>query len=309
MIRLTMMLLSATLCHAEEPRHEFRQSLMGTRFTIVCHTADAHLAEEAAHDAFAVAREIERVASDYKTDSELLQLSAAPVGSPVKVSNTLFPILEAAVDIARTTDGAFDPTLGALTQLWRRTKTTGALPSPAELATAKHASGWRYITLDAEAQTITFAKSGMRLDLGGIAKGYAADLMLATMVKRGIDRTCIVAGGDVRAGAPPPGRDGWIVGIRTFDSAKTGEKLSVSHSAVSTSGDLYQFVEIAGQRYSHILDPRTGLGLTERIAVSVIAPSATLSDALATAACVAGRENATRTAGKAGATRTMVSTP
>lgn len=309
MTRLLVILLAAAACGADEARHEFHRPLMGTHFTIVCYTADGRRAAEAARDAFEVAGEIDRAASDYLADSELLALSKAQVGTPVEVSATLFPILAAARGVAEKTGGAYDPTLGPLTQLWRRTRKTGALPPPAELAAAKSACGWRNFTLDADARTITLMKPGMRFDLGGIAKGHAADRMLETMASHGITRTCIVAGGDVRVGSPPPGRAAWTVGLRTFDTNTPQERLSVSDCAVSTSGDLYQFVEIDGRRYSHILDPETGLGLTERIAVSVVAPTATLSDALATAACVAGREKAEEMATNAGATGTRVRTP
>jgi thiamine biosynthesis lipoprotein len=126
----------------------------------------------------------------------------------------------------------------------------------------------------------------MAFDLGGVAKGCAADLMLETLAEAGIPQALITAGGDIRLGAAPPGREGWNVAIKTFDLSGNDEILTLSNAAVSTSGDLHQSVEIDGVKYSHILDPATGLGLTRRIAASVIADNAKLSDALATAACV-----------------------
>jgi thiamine biosynthesis lipoprotein len=145
-------------------------------------------------------------------------------------------------------------------------------------------------------------KENMRFDLGGIAKGYAADAMLGIISSYGITRTSITAGGDIRLGDPPPGRKGWRIAVKTFDKDTPDEILTLANCAISTSGDLHQFVMIDGVRYSHILDPETGLGLTEPIAATVIAPTATLSDPLATAACAAGPENAPALLRKCGAT-------
>src|SRR5690606_33494003 len=181
-------------------------------------------------------------------------------------------------------DGHFDPTLGPLTRLWRESRRRGRLPDEATLAAARAACGWKHLHV-AEGQ-VTLERPNMRLDLGGIAKGQAADAMLAAFEKAGLPRTCITAGGDVRAGAPPPQAASWNIGT------ESDEIIALTRAAVSTSGDRHQFVEIAGVRYSHIIDPATGLGLTHGTRAQVVAPTATLSDALATACCVAPPEHA-----------------
>ncbi|BCX47320.1 PE-PGRS family protein [Haloferula helveola] len=293
---------------SDEVRHDFSRELMGTRFSITCYSAYPALAEAAANAAFAEAEAINAVASDYIPDSELMRISTAPVGKAVELSPSLYDLLSTARRIAEDTDGCYDPTLGPLTTLWRETRNTGKLPDAATLDAARKSSGWKNFTLDPELRTITLGVPGMRFDLGGIAKGYAADAMLRTMEKYGVARTSVVAGGDVALGEPPPGRDAWNVGLKTFDKLKPDEVIGLSGSAVSTSGDLHQFVEIDGVRYSHILDPKTGLGLTRPIAVSVIAPSATLTDPLATAACVAGADKAESLVRKSGATDVRIRT-
>jgi thiamine biosynthesis lipoprotein len=135
-------------------------------------------------------------------------------------------------------------------------------------------------------------KPGMALDLGGIAKGYAADAALAVMRARRLPRSVVIAGGDMAIGEAPPGEAGWELKLRTFGkeeaAADTTITLRLKNAGVSTSGDLYQFVEIGGVRYSHIIDPRKGLGLTERASCSVISNNTTTSDAYATAFCVMG---------------------
>lgn len=287
---------------AEERRFVFERPLMGTRFSVTCHGSDEAAAKAAAAEAFAEGEKINAVASDYLPDSELMRLPAG--GAEVEVSPLLAELLKVSRSLAERCEGAFDPTLGPLTTLWRESRRTGELPADGIRAAAVSACGWRELEL--AGRTVRLKKPGMRLDLGGIAKGFAADRMFEVMKRHGFARTCIAAGGDLRLGDPPPGKTGWKVGLKTFDVEKPEEVVELTNCAVSTSGDLHQFVEIGGKRYSHILDPRTGLGLTEKIAVSVIAPTATVSDALATACCVTGAAEAEEFGRKRGATRVIV---
>jgi len=273
-------------------RFTFAQPLMGTRFSVVCFADDSSTAAKAAATAFSIAENLNAIASDYLPQSELSQLATQPIGQPIPLSPLLYALLDHSRQLAQHTNGAFDPTLGPLTKLWRASRDQRRLPDPEKLRAAQAAVGWQHFTLDPAARTITLLRENMAFDLGGVAKGFAADLMLDALTAAGLPHSLIAAGGDVRLGAPPPGRQGWRVALRTFDPARSDEVLLLSHAAVSTSGDLYQSVEIDGITYSHILDPRTGLGLTQRLAVSVIADAAKFSDPLATAACVLGAEQA-----------------
>lgn len=275
---------------------------MGTRFAITGFHPSETEAKKAADAAFAEAEKINEVASDYIADSELLSLSKQPVGTPTVISPLLFRLLLEARDFAEKTGGLFDPTIGPLTRLWRETRRRKVLPIPEILAAARAATGWENLILDPEKSSATFTKPDMRLDLGGIAKGQAADAMLAVMVNYGISRSSITAGGDVRLGGPPPGEDGWKVGVRTFDKNQDSSQLRLANCAVSTGGDLQQFVEIEGVRYSHIIDPATGLGMIRSTAATVIAPTATLTDVLDTACCIAKPEDARGLAMRLGAT-------
>jgi FAD:protein FMN transferase len=285
--RKTIQLLcGATLLPAPARAATFsdERPLMGTLFRIATYTADTALAEKASTEAFAAAEKINAVASDYIADSELLSFSKLPIGKPHPVSGILFPLLLQAQLYARKTAGDFDPTLGPLTKLWRESRRRKSLPDPETLAKALASSGFQKLLLDEEERTLTFTVPGMRLDLGGIAKGQAADAMLAVFTKHGLTRTSITCGGDVRVGDPPPGMDHWTIAIKTTGDAKP--PLQLANAAVSTSGDLHQFIEIAGKRYSHIIDPQTGLGLTEPRTATVTAGTSAAADALATAACV-----------------------
>lgn len=266
--------------------HSFSTPLMGTTFSIRCYHADAALAQRATTAAFAAAAEINALASDYIADSEILRLGKAPPGKPTAVSPLLFHLLAEAREVAKLTDGAFDPTLGPLTRLWRESRRRGRLPDPAVLAAARAACGWSNLLLDPGSNSVTLSRPGMRLDLGGIAKGQAADAMARVLREHAIERCCITAGGDVRAAAAPPDRAGWTVALHQNPQTQDAPPLVLANAAVSTSGDLYQSIEINSTRYSHIIDPTTGLGLTRQVSACVVAPTATLSDALATACCV-----------------------
>ena len=280
----------------------FERGLMGTRFAITCYHEDRDQATAAADAAFGAAEHINQVASDYIADSELLNLSKNPAGTAVAVSPLLYQLLSEARDLAEKTGGLFDPTLGPLTKLWRESRRRNSLPDAITLTAARAASGWHHLILAPQNRTATFMKPAMRLDLGGIAKGQAADAMLTVMKQHGIPRSCITAGGDVRLGDPPPDAKGWKIGVRTREDKDRPEHLILANCGVSTSGDLHQFIEIGGTRYSHIIDPATGVGLTFSITATVIAPTATVSDALATACCVAEEDQAKALALASGAT-------
>ncbi|MFK7850122.1 MAG: FAD:protein FMN transferase [Akkermansiaceae bacterium] len=261
--------------------------LMGTYFEIKTFTDNPQAFKKAETEAFALAEKINSVASDYIADSEILSFSKLPHCKPHPVSEILFSLLLEAKELAIRTHGNFDPTLGPLTKLWRESRRRKKLPDQEKLKRALAASGHDHLLLDPKERTLTFAVSGMRLDLGGIAKGQTADAMLAVFKKHNLPQTSITCGGDVRVGDPPPSKTHWLIGIKNSEK-REAKPLELVNSAVSTSGDLHQFIEIDGKRYSHIIDPKTGLGLTEAKSATVTAPTAAESDALATAKCVAG---------------------
>jgi thiamine biosynthesis lipoprotein len=200
--------------------------------------------------------------------------------------------LAAARQLAEETGGAFDVTLGPVTQLWRQARRQHRLPDPDALAEALQRSGYRKLHLDAAAQTVTLDQAGMRLDLGGIGKGFAADAALAVLAGLGIPRALVAASGDLAIGDPPPGRNGWTVGIDAPNAPVEGfaRVLELANAAVSTSGDSSQNLDIGGVKYSHIVDPATGMGLTLPVAVAVVARRGIDADSWSTALSVLGPE-------------------
>ena len=263
---------------------------MGTMFGLTLYAPDSTAARRAAEAAFARVAELDRKLTDYDPQSELMQLCRHPSGVPVKVSAELFDVLQRAQRISALSQGTFDVTVGPYVHLWRTARKSRILPSPEEIASARRVVGWQKVRLDAHSRTVTLAVPGMKLDLGGIGKGYAADAALKVLRDLGIRHALVAASGDLAIGDPPPGRTGWTVAVASIVATEeTPAKMLLLHNVgVSTSGDAEQFVEIGGVRYSHIVDPRTGIGLTERIQTTVIAPDGTASDALAKVVCVLG---------------------
>ena len=280
---------------------------MGGRARIVVYAPDRAAAERACGDAFARIAYLEDIMSDYRPTSEISRLCASASGGPVKVTSELFFILQKSRELSRRSGGAFDATVGPLVKLWRTARKTGVLPAQDEINAARKLVGWQKMTLDSEASTVQFKLPGMQLDLGGIAKGYACDEAMRTLKRAGIKSALVEMGGDMVVSGPPPGRKGWEIEVlnagSTFNVQRSGFKVQGSTSkvqgsvantatlvncAISSSGDTEQFVEIGGVRYSHIVDPRTGIGLMDRIAVTVIAPNGVISDGLSTAVSVLG---------------------
>jgi thiamine biosynthesis lipoprotein len=253
-------------------RFESVEPHMGTLVRITIYSNDAS-SIRAAFDRIA---ELDGKLSDYKQDSELNRLCRT-VRKPVKVSEDLYRVLEASQKLSRLTDGAFDVTIGPVTHLWR----VGKTPDAETLARV----GWRNLVLDKKYRTAELKVAGMQLDLGAIAKGYAADEALKTLRGLGVTRALIAVSGDIVAGDSPPGAAGWRVGLEP-----AGGEVLLRNAAVSTSGDTEQFREIRGVRYSHIIDPKTGLGLTSAIAVTVVARRGLDADPIATSVSVMGEQ-------------------
>jgi thiamine biosynthesis lipoprotein len=233
--------------------------------------------------AFSRVAELDRMMSDYRPESELRRIS----GSWTVVSPDLFAVLERASEIAEATRGAFDPSVGPLVALWRESRAKRRLPEPSALAGGLATVGWKHVELDRSRRAVRLARPGMRLDLGGIAKGYILQEALRAMAGLGVTRALVEAGGDIVVGDAPQGRDGWRIEVDDGGAeAFVARAARLVNAALATSGPAIQFVEIAGVRYSHVIDPRTGRGLTNRVTARVIAADGATADALATALTV-----------------------
>lgn len=291
--------------HADEggglARYARAEAHMGVEFEVVLYAGDAQRADEAIGKAMARIAELDQTLSDYDLESELSKLSATAAVqghgdgpfAAVQVSDDLWRVLAQSQAISEASGGAFDVTVGQLTRLWRRARRWKELPEVESLAAARAAMGYRNLRLDRAHHTAQLLKANVRLDLGGIAKGYAADEALAAIKACGISRALVRASGDIVVGEPPPGERGWRIGIAPLEADEPPSRfVLLANCAISTSGDARQHLVVEGRRYSHVLDPRTGQPVEGRSSVTVIGPAATLTDAIATAASVLGAEQA-----------------
>ena len=274
-------------------RFEYERPQMGVPFRIVLYAATQAQADTAAAAAFARVASLNASLSDYEDDSEITRLAkTAGSGRAVPVAPDLWNVLSAAQKLSARSDGAFDVTVRPLVQVWRRARRQREMPSLDRLAAAREVTGYQNLELDAHRRTATLKLPGMQLDLGGIAKGYAADEALKTLRAHGITRALVAAAGDMAASDAPPDHRGWRIEVPSLDvpGAPPAQFVLLANAALSTSGDLFQRLELGGKRYSHILDPRTGRPVTDHSLVTLIARDCTTADSLATAVSVLGPE-------------------
>ncbi len=258
-------------------RFEYTEYHMGVDVRIVAYAPDAKTAERGCGEAFERFAALDTIMSDYRADSELMRLCAQSGGPPVPVSKDLFRVLLRAQQVARQSGGAFDVTCGPLVALWRQARKTAVLPTPEDIEQARKLVGWQKMRLNPSKHTAQLLVPGMKLDLGGIGKGYADDCAQQVLKRHGITRALVEAGGDIVVSNSPPGESGWKIQV---PNAVASPLMTFANVAVSTSGDTEQFVEIGGKHYSHILDPRSGQALTSRVQVTIIARDGITSDSL-----------------------------
>ncbi len=270
--------------------YEFNEPEMGVNFVIKLYSPDEVTAQNAARAVYDRIEVLNSIFSNYDPVSELNHLTRNTVGKPVNVSSELFTVLHRAQILSSKTDGAFDVTMGPYIELWRKARRQNRLSDPELLRKIAESVGYQNLKLNSHKQSVACLARGMHLNLGGIAKGWAVDEALEILRAHGIRRALCAASGDIAISDAPPNKIGWLVGVRSVGRQGSfyDQMLNLKNCAVSTSGDTFQFVEINGKRYSHIIDPRTGYGLTNRIMVTVIASSAVESDSEATAISVLG---------------------
>ncbi|MBS1708941.1 MAG: FAD:protein FMN transferase [Armatimonadetes bacterium] len=274
--------------------HHFAQVHMGLRVDVTVYTESTQAAEDAARAAFRRFAELDATFSDYRKDSEASLLMAQAGKGPQLASPDMVRVLRMAERVSRASDGAFDVTVGPLTQLWRQSRKTLKLPAPEVLAAAQALVGYQHVHVTDT--TVALDLPGMKLDFGGIAKGYACQEAMRAMRREGVYQALVVAGGDMAIGEPPPGRKGWRVEI----VGRPGY-IELAECAVSTSGSTEQYVEIGGVRYSHIVDPRTGLGVRHRTQATIIASSGLTTDPLSKVVCLLGKTKGAAIARRFGA--------
>lgn len=279
----------------EWQRYEFQEKQMGVPCDLVLYAPGEEVANGVSRAVYDRISALNRLFSDYEPESEVMRLSrSSGSGEKFPVSRELLEILQESSELSEASGGAFDVTVGPLVKLWRKSRRQKKLPSQEELATARESVGFRAMEIDAMRKTVSLTRSKMQLDLGGIAKGYAAQAAIDLLKEKGIRSALCAMAGDIAVSEPPPGKEGWRIGIASLEYTEQQPQRFVlmKEGAISTSGDSQQFIVVEGTRYSHIVNPKTGLGLTTSSSVTVIAPRGSTSDALGTMLSVLPPEEA-----------------
>lgn len=264
------------------------EAIMGTRVAVEAWHEDAAVADAAIAAVIAEMHRVDRLMSHYKPESELSQVNARAAAGPVPVAPELAALVARALEFSVLTDGAFDITYASVGYLYDYR--AHERPSDAQIAAALPAVNWRHVVVDREASTIRFSREGVRIDLGGIAKGYAVDRGIAILADMGVRHGTVTAGGDTRILGDRLGRP-WVIGIRhPDDRQRVVSRIPLADAALSTSGDYERYFDEDGRRYHHIINPRTGHSAGGLRSVTVIGPDATTTDGLSTGVFVLGAE-------------------
>jgi thiamine biosynthesis lipoprotein len=260
----------------------FSHPAMGTTYTLLLYADRAQDASAEAAKAFATVDDIETLLSNYKPQSELSRINNEAYAGPVTTDPETFAFLKTSLDWSARSDGAFDITVGALMKAWGFFRSTGRVPSAAELARVRAESGWRKVRLDPATRMVRFTAPGIELDPGGIGKGFAVDRVVSALRNDGVENALISAGSSTIYGlGAPPGHAGWRVDVP--DPARPGSAVAfvlLRNTSLSTASCTEKHFVLAGHLYCHIMDPRLALPVEGRLQATVITPSATDGDAL-----------------------------
>jgi FAD:protein FMN transferase len=315
-----LLLISPIFLSAQSQKFSFTQPKMGSPFTILAFTepSDSQRLKTVVERAFQRVDTLNQIFSDYDSTSEISQLKRQVVVNQwFSVSEELCQLVQISLNSAQKSRGAFDITIGKVVKLWRKARRAQQLPNPSDIQAALQKTGWQHIRLDTLNRKISFDTEGVELDFGGIVKGYAAQEAVRILSQNGFPICLADAGGDLATGDSPQNRNqkepthnsqlithnsksGWSVGISLPNSENKllSQFIYLHNRAIATSGDMYQGLTVNGKRYSHIVNPTTGIGLTHQRNVTIIAPDGTTADWLATACSVLSIRRALRLANK-----------
>jgi thiamine biosynthesis lipoprotein len=282
-------LLAATVPARAEWR-ERTEAIMGTRIYVEVWADDPAKGDEAIDAVMADMTRIDNLMSHYKPESQLSQINARAAQEPVQVDPELFDLIKTSLHYSEITEGAFDITYASVGHLYDYPH--HVKPTEQQIEAALPAVNWHNLLLDPVHHTVRFEHQGMRIDLGGIGKGYAVDHGIAILQSRGFKHAVVTAGGDSRIIGDRMGRP-WVVGIRNPDDKnKVVTRIPLIDSAMSTSGDYERYFDEGGVRYHHIIDPHTGHSASKVRSATILGPTATQTDGMSKTAFVLGPQKA-----------------
>jgi thiamine biosynthesis lipoprotein len=267
------------------------ETIMGTQVTITVVAAHEGSGSIAIDAAMAEIRRLDEMMSLYKNTSEIVRVNKAAGRQPVAVSPEMIEVVETAARISDLTKGAFDVTVGPLVALWRTRLKENRVPTDVEIAAAAKLVGYKNIVINKKGTTLFLKKTGMILDFGGVAKGYAADKAAAVLKKHGIENGIVALAGDIRVMGRRPDNKPWRIDVQhPREHQKSLAVLELTDRFISTSGDYERFQIVQSKRYHHIINPHTGKPSQGMISVTLIGENGAFTDAFTTAIFVLGME-------------------
>ncbi len=300
MLRLLLILFFPISLSAQLKRFQFSENKMGSPFNIIFYHTDSLQAMQAAHECFLLVDSLNTIFSDYSLSSEVGKLTLQTPGKDLPVSAKLLQMILQSKQAWEKSGKTFDITIGPLSQVWRKASAEKKFPGEDEIKKAKKQTGFENLVINKSFSTISFKKKGMSLDFGGMVPGWAAQKVIDFLKSKNISIALADASGDIVMSDAPPGKNGWTIGINLPENEIElwDKKLELKNCAVSTSGDIYRYTMHNGKKYSHIIDPRSGYGVTSQRNVTVIAKDGATADWLATACSILPIKKALRLAKK-----------
>ena len=270
--------------------HKRVEKLMGNRFEISVVSKEKNHAEDCINDAIEEIRRIEKLFTTYNTSSQVNQINENAGVSPVKVDREILDLIGRSKKISGITQGAFDITYGSIDKrLWNFDKSMTSLPDPKTAKSLVRLINYKNVITNDDECTVFLKEKGMRIGFGGIGKGYAAEKAKQLLKEKGIDNGIVNAAGDLTTWGHQPNGKPWTIGIAAPDSLRTPfSYLEISNTSVATSGNYEKYVMIGGKKYSHTIDPRTGMPVSGIKSVTIICPNAEIADAMATPVMIMG---------------------
>jgi len=261
---------------------------MGSAFNLIIVSADSNKANHLARKSYELVDSLNHIFSNYDSSSELSKINASAGLLPYKMSTAMLDLVQKSQYAYIQSKGAYDISIGPLSSLWRNARKAKLFPEASTVLATKKLVGLNQVKINKRLGTIFLPNANMQLDFGGIAKGYIAQWVINFLKANGIQQALVDAGGDIVMSGAPLNQQGWLIGVNLPETTDQllNKKLQLSNCSVATSGDVFQFIEYKGVKYSHIINPLTGYGVTNLRNVTIVAKTGATADWLATACSI-----------------------
>ena len=285
---ITLLVFSTPLLQAQTRKFSYSEMKMGSAFNLIIVSADSNKANHLARKSYELVDSLNHIFSNYDSSSELSKINASAGLLPYKMSSAMLDLVQKSQYAYIQSKGAYDISIGPLSSLWRNARKAKLFPEASTVLATKKLVGLNQVKINKRLGTIFLPNANMQLDFGGIAKGYIAQWVINFLKANGIQQALVDAGGDIVMSGAPLNQQGWLIGVNLPETTDDllNKKLQLSNCSVATSGDVFQFIEYKGVKYSHIINPLTGYGVTNLRNVTIVAKTGATADWLATACSI-----------------------